>query len=223
MLRPGRILLVEDDPVLVTVLGRLLSGFGCTVVEVGSIFEAKERLGKSVFDLAVLDIDLPDGNGLDIVLYLRGLAEPCASIVLTGSTRARHLREAVGLGVTEYLLKPVAVESLASAIDRGVEQTRRMREWMACHPEADDLRELGGMLGGRATGTVRKVTAEFGLTIRELDALQLVADGYRDREIAERLEVSYSRVRQLLARAFGKMGLQGRNDFIRFLCERVLI
>lgn len=218
-----RILFVEDDLVLVDALGRLLTNFGCTVVGAETISEAKHRLQESVFDLAILDIDLPDGCGLDIVLYLRGLADPCAAVILTGSDRARHLREAVGLGVTEYLLKPVAIESLVSAIDRGVEQTRHMRGWMADHPAADSLRELGGMLGGRATGTVRQVTAEFGLTIREFDALQLVADGYRDLEISKRLGISYSRVRQLLARAFGKMGLHGRNDFIRFLCERVLI
>lgn len=215
---PSRILLVEDDHGLAKALGRLMGSFGCVVVHAGTISDARARLGEGVFDLAVLDIDLPDGNGMDIVMHLRRLEDPCAAVILTGSVSTGHLREAVGLGVTEYLRKPIGVADLSAAVGRGVEQTRHMREWSAGLTDTG-VREVERS----STGVVRQVTAEFGLTGRESEVLDLVAEGRLDREIANALGVSYSRVRQVIAKAFAKMGLRGRNDFIRFLCERILI
>ncbi len=67
---------------------------------------------------------------------------------------------------------------------------------------------------------IRLLADEFGLTARQAEALEQVSAGHRDRQIAESMGVSYSRVRQLLAAGFGKLGVKSRNDFIRFLCER---
>jgi DNA-binding CsgD family transcriptional regulator len=76
----------------------------------------------------------------------------------------------------------------------------------------------------RPTRTPREqveiLAREFGLTDRQAEALALVGSGLRDRQIADKMNVSYSRVRQLLAAGFGKLGVKSRNDFIRFLCER---
>ena len=64
---------------------------------------------------------------------------------------------------------------------------------------------------------------ENGPKVTELlgsDAVAGVAEGLSDADIAKAMKVSYSRTRQLLAAAFGKLGLKSRNDFIRFLWER---
>ncbi len=215
-----RVLLIEDNAKQAATLSMALSGFGCSVTHVGSLAQARRHLQGSVIDVAVIDIMLPDGNGLDFVQYLRTLSNPCAAVILTGSTQAKHLREAVSLGVTEYLIKPASVRAITEAIDRGVEQTRHMRKWVEDHPAGADL-HAPVVIADRPAEIVRKFTAGFKLTDREAEALELVACGHRDRQIAETLHISYSRVRQLLAKAFGRLGLRGRNDFIRFLCERV--
>lgn len=219
-------LLVEDDRATARALKALLKNLGCVVVHAERISQARRRLADDRFDLAVLDIELPDGSGLDFVLHLRSTSDPCAALVLTGSRAPGHLREAVGLGVTEYLLKPVDANTLAGALDRAVEQTRHMREWLDRQPAARAGVEFQNAppagLGKRPADLVRQVAVEFELTDREADALLLVAEGHRDREIAQQLDVSYSRVRQLLSKGFGRLGLRSRNDFIRFLCERTM-
>lgn len=67
---------------------------------------------------------------------------------------------------------------------------------------------------------VRLLAREFGLTDRQTEALERVSLGCRDRDIAEVMGVSYSRVRQLLVASFAKLGVKSRNDFIQILSER---
>jgi DNA-binding CsgD family transcriptional regulator len=67
---------------------------------------------------------------------------------------------------------------------------------------------------------VRLLAREFGLTDRQTEALERVSLGCRDRDIAEAMGVSYSRVRQLLVASFAKLGVKSRSDFTRLLCER---
>jgi DNA-binding NarL/FixJ family response regulator len=222
---PGRVLLVEDDTNTAQALVSVLRSMGCEVAHAERLTEAKRLCRAQEFDLALLDIELPDGSGLDFVLHLRHTTTPCAALVLTGSRQNKHLREAMGLGVTEYLLKPIDAQSLASALARGFEQTQHMRQWLARQPgTAQDSGEppTPAGLGKSPSDLVRRIAVEFDFTDREADALTLVAEGHRDGDIAKRLDISYSRVRQLLAKGFRKMGLRSRNDFIRFLCERSL-
>lgn len=224
-LERSRVLLVEDDANTAKALVAVLRSMGCEVVHADRISQARRIARRHEFDLALLDIELPDGSGLDFVLYLRHAPSPCAALVLTGSRKNRHLREAVDLGVTEYLLKPIDAQALAAALSRGVEQTSQMRTWLDRVPggAGDDP---GGSapagLGKTPSDLVHRIAVEFEFTDREADALTLVAEGHRDGDIAKRLDISYSRVRQLLAKGFRKMGLRSRNDFIRFLCERSL-
>lgn len=218
-------LLVEDDRGTARALKALLKNLGCSVTHAERISQARRRTEDSQFDVALLDIELPDGSGLDFVLHLRNLAQPCASLILTGSRQDRHLREAVGLGVTEYLLKPVNADELATAISRAAEQTEHVRDWLQRQPNRGAWKSVPAAeaprgLGKKPVDLVHQVALEFGLTERESQALTLVAEGHRDREISDRLGVSYSRVRQLLAKGFGRLGLRSRNDFIRFLAER---
>lgn len=224
-LAQARVLLLEDDTNTAHALGSVLRSMGCDVAHAVRLEEAKRLYRAGHFDLALLDIELPDGSGLDFVLHLRHASTPCAALVLTGSRQNKHLREAMGLGVTEYLLKPIDAQSLATALARGLEQTSHMRQWLERQPgSAKDLADAPAPLGlGKSPADlVRRIAAEFDFTEREGDALTLVAEGYRDGDIAKKMGISYSRVRQLLAKGFRKIGLRSRNDFIRFLCERSL-
>ncbi len=211
-----------------------LQQIGCTVITAPDLFSATEsaRDDAQIFDVAILDLGLPDGNGLDLVEALRSRQHPCVALVLTGHEELEWARRAAAMGVAGFLRKPVSARKLTAEVVKAVERSREMRAWLANeegHPSdahvvaevlvADlDLPVLAAPRSAR--DQVHSLSREFGLTDRQTEALERVSQGCRDREIADVMGVSYSRVRQLLAAGFGKLGVKSRNDFIRFLCER---
>jgi len=229
-----RVLLVEDERAVGDALTDCLEQIGCTVVsrsDLGSAAASARDEGEH-FDLAILDLDLPDGNGLELVEFLRTRSHPCASLILTGHDEVEWARRAAAVGVVGFLRKPVSARRLSSEVTKAIERSREMRAWLAAgdhvaSPGAvvaaalvDDLDELEPASTRSPREQVLALSREFGLTDRQTEALTLVGEGRRDRQIAESMDVSYSRVRQLLAAGFGKLGVKSRNDFIRFLVER---
>jgi DNA-binding NarL/FixJ family response regulator len=235
-----RVLLVEDEHAVGAALTDCLEQIGCTVVskpDLGSA-AASARDERELFDLAILDLELPDGNGLELVEFLRTRANPCVSLILTGHDEVEWARRAAAVGVVGFLRKPVSARRLSSEVAKAIERSREMRAWLAAGEpvvqgevvaavlvdDLDDEVDVGQAASSSRTRSPRDqvlvLSREFGLTERQTEALALVGEGCRDRQIASSMDVSYSRVRQLLAAGFGKLGVKSRNDFIRFLCER---
>ncbi|MFO7564518.1 MAG: response regulator transcription factor [Enhygromyxa sp.] len=233
-----RVLLVEDERAVGDALTDCLQQIGCTVVAAPDLTSANAsaRDDAQLFDVAILDLELPDGNGLDLVEALRSRANPCVSLVLTGHEEVEWARRAAAMGVAGFLRKPVSARKLSSEVAKAIERSREMRAWLATddaeRPIADadaevvaeavvaDLEHPTARPVRTPREQVRTLSREFGLTDRQTEALERVSEGCRDREIADAMGVSYSRVRQLLAAGFGKLGVKSRNDFIRFLVER---
>jgi DNA-binding NarL/FixJ family response regulator len=237
-----RVLLVEDERAVGDALTDCLEQLGCTVIVVRDLESAtaSARDDAQVFDVAILDLDLPDGNGLELVEALRSRPVPCVALILTGHEELEWARRAAALGVAGFLRKPVSARKLSTEVRKAVERSREMRAWLAkkdhgtetpadaeivaealvadLDATAEDDAPVDPVRGAREQ--VQALSREFGLTDRQTEALERVSQGCRDREIAEAMGVSYSRVRQLLAAGFGKLGVKSRNDFIRFLCER---
>lgn len=231
-----RVLLVEDERAVGDALTDCLEQIGCTVIAATDLTSANAsaRDDAQVFDVAILDLELPDGNGLELVEALRSRANPCVSLVLTGHEEIEWARRAAAMGVAGFLRKPVSARKLSSEVAKAIERSREMRAWLAKGSDQDptgdaevvaaavvaDLEHPTARPVRTPREQVRTLSREFGLTDRQTEALERVSEGCRDREIADAMGVSYSRVRQLLAAGFGKLGVKSRNDFIRFLCER---
>jgi len=231
-----RVLLVEDEPAVGDALIDCLRQIGCTVVSAPDLrtATASARDNSEVFDVAILDLELPDGNGLELVETLRSRPVPCVSLVLTGQEEVEWARRAAAMGVTGFLRKPVSARLLSSEVAKAIERSREMRAWInqsggeatpvagevLAEAVVDDLAQPSNRPVRTPQEQVRLLSQEFGLTERQTEALERVSEGQRDRQIADAMGVSYSRVRQLLAASFGKLGVKSRNDFIRFLVER---
>ena len=231
-----RVLLVEDERAVGDALTDCLEQIGCTVIAAPDLnsANASARDDAQVFDVAILDLELPDGNGLELVEALRSRANPCVSLVLTGHEEIEWARRAAAMGVAGFLRKPVSARKLSSEVAKAIERSREMRAWLAkdegrrvfsdaeivAEAVVADLEHPTDRPVRTPQEQVRVLSREFGLTDRQTEALERVSQGCRDREIADAMGVSYSRVRQLLAAGFGKLGVKSRNDFIRFLCER---
>ena len=231
-----RVLLVEDEPAVGDALTDCLQQIGCTVVAAPDLRSAtaSARDDSEIFDAAILDLGLPDGNGLELVETLRSRPVPCVSLILTGQEEVEWARRAAAMGVTGFLRKPVSARLLSSEVAKAIARSREMRAWIRQGPGIDgealgavraqaiveDLDQPSSRPIRTPQEQVRLLSQEFGLTERQTEALERVSEGQRDRQIADAMGVSYSRVRQLLAASFGKLGVKSRNDFIRFLVER---
>jgi DNA-binding NtrC family response regulator len=115
------ILLVDDEPATQFGFGRYLSRAGYEIQAVSTLAEAREAASSKTYDVVLLDLHLPDGNGLDWVVDLR-MQQPNASIVMiTGSGDIPAAVESMRRGADQFLTKPVNLKDLEVFLRKGLE------------------------------------------------------------------------------------------------------
>ena len=149
-------------------------------------------------DVAVVDIDLPGLDGLSAAAALHEQLPSCKTLVLTGLSQPGNLLRALKIHVRGFLLKDAPAPQLASAI-RSVAAGRRVLD--------PDL-----VAAAVETGATP-------LTERETDVLRAAQLGGSTAEIAERLHLSPTTVRNYLSNAIGKLGARNRLDAIRIAAD----
>jgi len=122
------ILLVDDDELVRNLVEGLLVRDGFTVNAVATYAEAMEQLGRSSPDLAVVDLNLPDGNGLDIAQYIDARGLDCEVAILTGFATLESAIEAMRVRVADYLIKPIRVHQIRDRLNRLVEHITLRRQ-----------------------------------------------------------------------------------------------
>lgn len=138
------ILICEDDPDMTEYLSTMLHGAGMTVDTVESAGAAKAAMEEERFDLLLIDIHLPDADGLQVVKELRGdeTRPALPVIVMTGSTTARAAEDVKALRLADWLQKPVRPERLVNAI-RSALMAHESNQLRVLHVEDDrSLTEL---------------------------------------------------------------------------------
>ena len=164
------------------------------VAEAGSVAEAVKRAVLVKPDVALVDLRLPDGTGIDIISRLSAELPELRPIVLTSFDDDDALAEALKAGAKAYLLKSV----------RGAEITDVIRAVAS-----------GRVLLDERTVTRRRAdhddpTAD--LTPSERRVLELIGDGLSNREIGERLGVAEKTIKNHITSLLSKMGLQRRTQ-----------
>ncbi len=109
-----RLLLVEDNERLAGLTRRELERLGYSVDGVSSCAEARDACAAIDYDLILLDRGLPDGDGLSVIPYLRGLGRTAPVLVLTARDSPEHRVEGLDTGADDYLVKPFDVRELAA-------------------------------------------------------------------------------------------------------------
>ena len=110
------ILVVEDEPATLLLMGRLLRGLGHAVTTAGTIGEAFEAFEAARFDLIVSDIGLPDGSGLELMKRAIALRGRVPAIALTGYGMEEDIRRSRDAGFTAHLTKPIDFAKLEAMI-----------------------------------------------------------------------------------------------------------
>ncbi|ATX81015.1 two-component system, NtrC family, nitrogen regulation response regulator GlnG [Mariprofundus ferrinatatus] len=131
-----RALVIDDDDGIRWILDRVLKEEAVEVVQAGTIAEAEEALADGAFDIAFLDVYLPDGNGMDL-LATGVFTMPV--VMLTAETTFGHAAEAYRIGAMEYLPKPFDINEVRQLVQRvrPKKKTRKVEDKPAINVQHD--------------------------------------------------------------------------------------
>lgn len=112
----GKIMVVDDEPAIVELVAEILKDAGYAVCTASNIQEAEGVLEKEEIVLAVLDIYLPDGTGLDLARKIKSVGAKIPVIIMTGAPKGDNVRQSADIEVDAYLIKPVSADNLLSLV-----------------------------------------------------------------------------------------------------------
>jgi EAL domain-containing protein (putative c-di-GMP-specific phosphodiesterase class I)/CheY-like chemotaxis protein len=142
-----RVLLVDDDPQVISGLGKILTSAGCVVTAVSGGHEAIALLESSTFDVIVSEIHLPQVDGLSLLRAIRGRDLDVPVVFLTGRPSLETAVEAIEHGAFKYFVKPVDGPALTAAVQRGAQLHRlaRVRREAASALPGKPIGDLAGL------------------------------------------------------------------------------
>src|SRR5512132_1732056 len=205
---PIRVVLVDDHQIVLHGLQQLFERQDdCTVVAACSDGpSAIAAVAQHGPDVLVLDLRMPSQSGLDVLRALAGKHERCRRVLLTAAIRDEEVMEAVKLGVMGLVLKESSPEVLLECV-RAVHQGK---QWI----ERDTVtRALHSVIARDAADR-----SSDALTPREVEIVRMVAQGLRNKAIAERLSISEGTVKVHLHNIYEKLGVDGRLELV--LCAQ---
>ncbi|CAM5653890.1 DNA-binding response regulator [Streptomyces avidinii] len=191
-----RLLLAEDQGMMRSALALLL-GLEEDIEVVAQVAAGDEIVPAALEtrpDVALLDIELPGRSGLDAAADLRRQCPGCRVLILTTFGRPGYLRRAMDAGAAGFLVKDGPVEELAAAV----------RRVLAGETVIDPALAAAALSAGPNP-----------LTPREVDVLSAAVDGATVADIAAKVHLSESTVRNYLSSAIGKTGTRNRMEAVR--------
>lgn len=196
-----RVFLVDDHEVVRRGIADLLESEEMTIVgEAGSVAEALARVPAVLPDVAVLDVRLPDGNGVELCRELRSAIPDLKCLMLTSFDDDEALFGAIMAGAAGFVLKQVRGSDLVQAVKT--------------------VAAGGSLLDARSTAAVmRRIQAEQeqaeplkALTDQERAVLELIAEGLTNRQIGERLFLAEKTVKNYVSHLLAKLGVDHRTQ-----------
>jgi DNA-binding NarL/FixJ family response regulator len=206
-----RVMLVDDHEVVRMGIRMLLErrpGF-VVVAEAGSVQEAVSQARQSQPDVIVMDIRLPDGNGVEATREIRDERPETRVIMLTSYADDEAIYGSIMAGASGYLLKQTRGQNLAEAIER-VAAGESLLDPSITNKVLDRMRSL-------ARGESDELAV---LTDQERKILGLIAEGKTNKEIAEEIFLSDKTVKNYVSSILGKLNLRRRSEAAAFIAER---
>jgi two-component system, NarL family, response regulator DevR len=196
-----RVFLLDDHEIVRRGLRELLEQEGDLEIvgEAGSAEEAYARIPPTRPDVAVLDVRLPDGNGVEVCREIRSRHADIHCLMLTSFADDEALFSAIMAGASGYLLKQVKGNDLVDAVRRvgrgesllDPSMTARVLERLRRPPEQDEL---------------------AGLTDQERRVLDLIAEGLTNRQIGDRMYLAEKTVKNYVSNLLAKLGMSRRTE-----------
>jgi len=124
----NKILLVEDDEALGLAIEFSLKNEGYEVIRASSVKEARNQFDHTIFKLAILDINLPDGNGYDLCLHFKKQNDAISIIFLTALDEEANVVMGLDIGGDDYMTKPFRVRELMSRVRVQLRKQTKLEE-----------------------------------------------------------------------------------------------
>jgi DNA-binding NarL/FixJ family response regulator len=203
-MRKISVLLVEDHETVRQGLKLLIDGQPDmeVIAEAGSGREALALADTRHPAVAVIDISMPDINGLTATRQLKERAPRTGVVALTRYNDHAYVKEMLGAGALAYVLKKSRSDELLAAIRAAAAGRQYLDTSLASEPSSFFKSPSGG--GGPR------------LTARESDVLRMMALGHSNKEIASSLDVTVKTIEVHKANAMRKLELKGRTDVVKF-------
>jgi len=215
---PIRILLVDDQPLFRGAIAALIAELDDMVIvgEAENGLEGVEKAHELVPDLVVMDVEMPVMDGVEATRLIRDQVPSVKVIMLTVSEADDHVFDAIRFGAHGYLLKDLRPEQLYDMI-RSV-----MRNETPLSPAI-----AGRLLKEIQTGATKRSSSPAPpegppVTRRELEILQLVAEGLSNKEIGKRLSITEGTVKNHVHNALEKLGMDNRIQAAAYIVRQGL-
>jgi len=196
-----KVLIVDDHAVVRHGLKSAIQSQGYEVVaEAGSINEAQAFMAQTNPDAIIVDINLPDGSGFDLVAWSRRVSPTTAIVVLTLNEGADYVRAARSAGANAFIVKNAPLTELIAALDFAISSPQSFSSKQIC---------ISGI--------------DSGLSAREIDVLYSISLGLSNTAIATDLYISVSTVKTHVSSILRKLEADNRVQALSIARERGLL
>jgi DNA-binding NarL/FixJ family response regulator len=187
-----RIVIIEDHPTVREGVKRALvsSGFN-EIFEASNIAEARARISQINPELIIVDLNLPDGSGFELISWARSISQEIAIVVLSLFEDGNHIIAAMKAGASSYVCKNAPLPQLMASVN-----------FSLANPLSFSAIGL--------SGAIENLERQKGLTAREFDILALLETGISTRNIALQLFISQATVKTHLASIYRKLDVSNR-------------
>lgn len=206
--KPVRVVIIDDHPIVHAGMRMVLEGEQDIQI-VGDGTCGEEALGlvqELQPDVLILDVNLPDMNGLEVVRRLRTQAGKTAILILTVYNDSRTIFGLLEAGASGYVLKDDALETLDSA----VRAAARGETWLSSRITEQVVHRA---LVGESTPPPKLTPI---LTAREMEVVQLLAQGLSNEAIARELTLTMRTVQNHVSAIYGKLGVGSRAEAVLY-------
>ena len=222
-----RILIVDDDDILRSVLKHTLEKQGYQVTIVSSATQALKSFAENTPDLIVSDVSMPEMDGFEFCRILR--SQPSGQLIpfifLSARSELEDRIQGHSMGADDYLTKPFEVTELIAKIESAIERTRRihaeivhMMSQFASFPASNIADSI---IPEHQTQTASLPEPEpLPLTPAEERVFWEVIQGFTNKQISDRLFISPRTVQTHLSSILNKLDLENRTQLVRFAFEK---
>ena len=208
-----KIMIVDDFALIRDGLKNLLELDGSMKVisEAQDGIDCLNKLNEKLPDILLLDINMPNKNGLEVLQEIRSKEIPIKVMILTMHNEIDYLLRAIEIGADGYASKNIKFEELKDAID------------LIIHGESFIQKELLPLLNSKIEKKNEELDKIKSLTKRELEVLKNIAFGNSNREIATSLKISERTVKNHIFNIFKKIAVTDRTQAAVFAIRNDLI
>ncbi|MFI9760563.1 response regulator [Streptomyces sp. NPDC051963] len=205
------VFLLDDHEVVRRGVHELLSVEGDIEVvgEAGTAADALARIPATRPDVAVLDVRLPDGSGVEVCREIRSRDDSVKCLMLTSYADDEALFDAIMAGASGYVLKAIRGNELLTAV-RDVAAGRSLLDPVATARVLERLRDGGG---------ARSDDGLAHLTDQERRILDLISEGLTNRQIGERLHLAEKTIKNYVSSLLSKLGMQRRSQAAAYVAR----